>query len=413
MVYAIDTREGGPVSDTNICYLKANALHNVAYQELLSLRGRDFYGEIKAIVSCLPYDKTLAVAKIAHEYNISYFDLTEDVKVRTAIKSMLDKVPRDSAFVPSCGLAPGYINQLAAYWIDNISEESGCVTKVKLRVGALPYPAPANSFKYTMTWSIDGLVNEYIKTCEVLREGQKFILPALGDREELEIDGVTYEAFNTSGGIGTLVDTYQGKIQELDYKTIRYVGHLNAVKKLMSENITGDDSSGLKRIFNMYCSPPLNQLVKDIVLIKIEIYNTGEFATDPFVYTEAIGPKEINGVMYSAIQVATAGDLVKVVDHVLTHKDLYKGFVTQERLKGIAHDWKIDHKGSILASLGGEEPVDWETVVADGLEDEEEGEPVITPATREVAKQNLKEQEEQSDEAFLIRADMDRKIDKL
>src|SRR3990167_11422367 len=72
MVYAIDTREGGPVSDTNICYLKANALHNVAYQELLSLRGRDFYGEIKAIVSCLPYDKTLAVAKIAHEYNISY-----------------------------------------------------------------------------------------------------------------------------------------------------------------------------------------------------------------------------------------------------------------------------------------------------------------------------------------------------
>jgi hypothetical protein len=33
---------------------------------------------------------------------------------------------------------------------------------------------------------------------------------------------VNYEAFNTSGGLGTLAETLAGQVQYLDYKTIRY-----------------------------------------------------------------------------------------------------------------------------------------------------------------------------------------------
>ena len=56
-------------------------------------------------------------------------------------------------------------------------------------------------------------------------DGELRNAPPLEEREEFSLDGVTYEAFNTSGGIGTLCDTLAGRVRNLNYRTIRYPGH--------------------------------------------------------------------------------------------------------------------------------------------------------------------------------------------
>jgi len=105
---------------------------------------------------------------------------------------------------------------------------------VRLRVGALPQ-YPANALNYNLTWSTDGVINEYIEPCEAVVEGKLSEVPALAEREEFSLDGVTYEAFNTSGGLGTLCETLAGRVRTLNYKTIRYPGHVAIMKALLND----------------------------------------------------------------------------------------------------------------------------------------------------------------------------------
>ncbi|MFX9180922.1 saccharopine dehydrogenase C-terminal domain-containing protein, partial [Acinetobacter baumannii] len=95
--------------------------------------------------------------------------------------------------------------------------------------GALPL-YPTNGLKYNLTWSTDGLINEYCNPCEAIVDGQmREVLPLEG-LEHFSLDGLDYEAFNTSGGLGTLCETLEGRVDSLDYKTVRYPGHREIVK---------------------------------------------------------------------------------------------------------------------------------------------------------------------------------------
>ena len=101
-------------------------------------------------------------------------------------------------------------------------------------VGALPL-FPSNALKYNLTWSTAGLINEYCNPCEAIYDGElREVLPLEG-YEQFSLDGVTYEAFNTSGGLGTLCETLKGKVDNLSYKTIRYPGHCELVKLLVND----------------------------------------------------------------------------------------------------------------------------------------------------------------------------------
>ena len=103
-----------------------------------------------------------------------------------------------------------------------------------MRVGALPI-FPSNALKYNLTWSTDGLINEYCNPCEAIFDGVQREVPALEQVEEFSLDGVQYEAFNTSGGLGTLCDTLAGHVRELNYRTIRYPGHRDVMKLLLHD----------------------------------------------------------------------------------------------------------------------------------------------------------------------------------
>ncbi|EQD30509.1 saccharopine dehydrogenase, partial [mine drainage metagenome] len=63
---------------------------------------------VDAVISSLPFHCNVAVADAARRAGVHYFDLTEDVEVTRAVRSIAAHA--DRAFVPQCGLAPGFIS---------------------------------------------------------------------------------------------------------------------------------------------------------------------------------------------------------------------------------------------------------------------------------------------------------------
>src|SRR3546814_14275284 len=92
-----------------------------------------------------------------------------------------------------------------------------------------PYTTLFRSLKYNLTWSTDGLINEYCNPCEAIYEGEQIEVMPLEGLESFSLDGIDYEAFNTSGGLGTLCDTLAGRVKSLNYKTVRYPGDRKSV----------------------------------------------------------------------------------------------------------------------------------------------------------------------------------------
>ncbi len=172
---------------------------------------------ITAVISSLPYFLNPYVAKAAKAAEAHYFDLTEDTAVTQAVKAIGQDAT--TAFVPQCGLAPGFISIAA----NSLMQEFDVCHHAKLRVGALPQRAN-NALHYSLTWSTDGVINEYGNLCYGIDQGQAVTMAPLEGLESIQIDGCEYEAFNTSGGLGSLGEIYAGKVQSLNYKTMRYPG---------------------------------------------------------------------------------------------------------------------------------------------------------------------------------------------
>src|SRR5690554_3941314 len=158
---------------------------------------RKFLENKDAVVSCLPYFLNIKIAETAVEMGVHYFDLTEDVPTLHAIQKMSSS--SKSVLAPQCGLAPGFIGILGAGLYNQFSE----VRSVKLRVGALPLH-PMGQLGYSFTWSAEGVINEYLNDAEVIHNGERKMLASLDDVESININGRQYEAFLTSGGLGTM-----------------------------------------------------------------------------------------------------------------------------------------------------------------------------------------------------------------
>ena len=169
-----------------------------------------------------------------------YLDLTEDVASTRAVKQLA--AGARTAFIPQCGLAPGFITIVASDLASHFDE----LQDVRMRVGALP-KFPSNALNYNLTWSTDGVINEYCEPCEAIVNGQLRETKPLEELEEFSLDGVLYEAFNTSGGLGTLCETLAGKVRNLNYRTIRYPGHAAIMKALLNDLRLRDRRELLKR----------------------------------------------------------------------------------------------------------------------------------------------------------------------
>jgi saccharopine dehydrogenase-like NADP-dependent oxidoreductase len=272
-----------------------------------------------AVISSLPYYCNVGVAEAAGRARAHYFDLTEDVAVTRAVRRIA--ADAGQAFVPQCGLAPGFVSIAANALIGHFDE----LRSVKLRVGALPQH-PNNVLKYSLTWSTEGLINEYGNPCEAIVDGRATEVAPLEGLEEIEIDGTLYEAFNTSGGLGSLGDTYGRSADGMDYKTIRYPGHCAQMRLLMNDLKLNHDRSTLKRILES----AVPQTLQDVVIVYVAVTGRQDGELREENYVSKIYPQLIAGRLWSAIQVTTAAGITSVVDLVLTHPGRYRGFVRQE-----------------------------------------------------------------------------------
>lgn len=276
--------------------------------------------EVKTVISSLPYYCNISVAKVAKECNLNYFDLTEDVHVTQTVAGLAKDAT--TAFVPQCGLAPGFVN-IAAH---SLMQHFDVVDDARLRVGALPQH-PSNSLHYSLTWSTDGLINEYGNPCLAIENGKEVTVPPLAGLETVKIDGLHYEAFNTSGGLGSLSQTYAGKIRNLHYKTLRYPGHCEKMRLLMNDLRLNEDRETLKRILE-HAIPKTYQ---DVVVIAILVIGKQNGQLLEEHYVKKVYPVHIAGIDWSAIQITTASGICVVVDLVLNSQQPYRGLVMQEQ----------------------------------------------------------------------------------
>ena len=272
-----------------------------------------------AVLCAAPFQVTGKVAEAAALAGVHYLDLTEDVAVTRKVKALAEGAR--TAFIPQCGLAPGFISFVAF----DLAKHFERLHDVRLRVGALPQ-FPSNALNYNLTWSTDGVINEYCEPCEVIADGVLRTVPALDGREEFSLDGVTYEAFNTSGGIGTLCETLQSRVRNLNYRTIRYPGHAAIMKALLHDLRLRDRRDVLKDILEH----ALPTTLQDVVIVFVTVTGTqdGRFVQE--TYATKIYGQTLYGTPRSAIQITTAAGICGVLDLLSQGKLPQRGFVRQE-----------------------------------------------------------------------------------
>ena len=274
-----------------------------------------------AVLSAAPFHLTLQVARAAKAAGVHYLDLTEDVASTRAIRALAQGAA--TAFIPQCGLAPGFISIAAA----DLARGFDSLDSVRMRVGALP-AYPSNALNYNLTWSTEGVINEYCEPCEAIVDGQLREVPALEEREEFSLDGVLYEAFNTSGGLGTLCETWAGKVRTLNYRTIRYPGHAAIMKALLHDLRLKDRRDVLKDILEQ----ALPATMQDVVIVFVTACGLRDGRLQQDTYARKIYSHVLAGRLCSAIQITTASSLCAMLDLLADGTLPQQGFVRQEEV---------------------------------------------------------------------------------
>ena len=299
-----------------------------------SLRGVD------AVVSCLPYHLNIDVAEAANDCGVHYFDLTEDVPTTNRVIELSAANPT-ATFAPQCGLAPGLIGIIGASLAKKFDE----IRSIELKVGALPQH-PTGLLGYAFNWSAEGVVNEYLNDCEVLRSGRRQMVPAMTETERVVIGGIELEAALTSGGLGTMCETYENRVQRLDYKTMRYQGHFRQMHFLFDE-LGLRDRRELASELLVAAKPPVND---DIVYLHAAVEGIKEGHPFRENYVRGYKPIEIGNRLWRAISWTTAASIVAVVELVSEGRLPQTGLIKQEDI--VLEDLFATQAGARFETLG-------------------------------------------------------------
>lgn len=297
-----------------------------------ALTGQDY------VICMLPFNLVAGVAEMANELGVHYFDVTEDVEATEGVKKIAGSGGARVALVPQCGLAPGYI-AIAAH---DLAREFSEIHDLTLRVGALPQYT-TKPLKYNVTWSASGVVNEYCEPCNVMLGGRQVKVPALEGLEHFSFEGVDYEAFYTSGGVGSLIDTLteEGRTvneSNIAYKTIRYPGHRDLMKFMLEDLRLGVEHAKPSvngRVFDRALAVDLLEhaiarTLQDVVVVFINCVGIRAGQREQVNFKRTIHATSMFGRIWPAIELTTAAGVCAMVDMHRAGKLRAKGFVKQE-----------------------------------------------------------------------------------
>jgi saccharopine dehydrogenase (NAD+, L-lysine-forming) len=273
----------------------------------------------EAVLSCLPYALNTEVARAAHGLGIHYFDLTEDVPTTAAIRELSET--SKGIMAPQCGLAPGFVGIVASH----LARQFDRVRSIKMRVGALPQN-PTGLLGYNFNWSPEGVVNEYLNDCEVIEEGvHKWVSP-MEWVETVYVNGHKLEAFTTSGGLGTMCETFKDHVENLDYKTMRYPGHVDLMNFFFHELLMRERRDLAGEILTN-AKPPVDE---DVVHVHIsaEGWKGDELSRREFV--RSYYPQKVRDERFTAIAWTTSASVTAVIEMVRDGKLPQQGFLKQE-----------------------------------------------------------------------------------
>jgi len=199
------------------------------------------------------------------------------------------------------------------------------VRSIKLRVGALPQH-PSGLLGYAFNWSPEGVVNEYLNDCEVIEEGEHKWVSPMEWVEKVYIDGHRFEAFTTSGGLGTMCETYLGRVDNLDYKSLRYPGHVELMNFFFHELLMREKRELAGEILT-HAKPPVDD---DVVHIYVSAEGQSEGRLMRREYVRSYYPMPIAGRTWRAIAWTTSASVAAVVEMVSRGDLPAKGFLKQE-----------------------------------------------------------------------------------
>lgn len=265
---------------------------------------------VKLVMCATPFHMNVSIAEAAVRCGLHYIDFTEDVGVTAQISEM--DVGR-LTFVPQTGLAPGLVSYIGLSLFDELDEP----LRLDLRVGALPQVSfgPGN---YAITWSPEGLVNEYLKPTFSKNQGLIETLPPLDEHETLVVNGVQYEGFTTAGGTGML-EAYD-HIPSVQYKTLRFPGHLDYLQKLLSK-VNFDFETAVDLFKQTFVSTRDDVAV--LVAHAVDVHGKSASVGMHFYPAEELG--------LTALELTTAGVGVGVAEMILSG-DLEAGILDASRI---------------------------------------------------------------------------------
>lgn len=280
-----------------------------------------FLADKAAVLSAAPFFLTGPIARAAKQAGTHYFDLTEDVASTKLVKDLA--ADAGTLFAPQCGLAPGFVS-IAAH---DLATRFDALDTLTLRVGALPC-YPTNALKYNLTWSTDGLINEYCNPCEAVVDGVPTLVQPLEGYETFSLDGIDYEAFNTSGGLGSLAGTLDGKVRNLRYLTARYPGHRDIMRMLLTDLGLKDRRDLMRDVMETAVATTR----QDTVLIFITASGTRGDTREEMSAIFKVAAQEVDGETWSAIQLTTSSGICTVLDLVRSGRLPSSGFLRQETI---------------------------------------------------------------------------------
>ena len=268
------------------------------------------------VVNCGPWQTNVDVMRAAVNANAHYFDVSEDEDSIAEAQSLACEEGVNTAIVPACGLAPGFVSIMA----NSMARRWHKVDTIKIYVGALPLSVPNNHMHHEAAFSAEGLLNEYVKGSDVLRGGKISRAKPLMALENLNVSGVDFEAFTTAGGLGTLAKTWEGRADYVSYQTLRYRGHLAAVKGLLE--VIPDEQDRLRAFRRM----PKTTAGYDMVVAKIRVEGQWGFDVWERTYTNA-HPEELT------VAKMTAASVCAMIELHQNHEIAKQGFIPVETAK--------------------------------------------------------------------------------